>query len=136
MDASVLAALVFDEEGSSAAVRFVAEQVQNDVRLSAPDLLALEMASIAAKKVWRGLASFADGEAAIQSVQQLIETLTPVGDLSHRAYVLAAQHRFSAYDATYLALAEMKACAMATLDGKLVQRAHDCGLGHLVHAVT
>lgn len=103
VDASVLAAVVFKDESYSAVARaFVVDQTD----LIAPDLIALELANVAAKKVWRGDAGIDDALAGIEAMQALLVEIAPALPLASSAFRLAAQHRFSAYDATYLALAE------------------------------
>lgn len=132
-DASVLAALAFGEEaGAGAARAFVSEAAE----LIAPDLLRIELASVAAKKVWRGEASEEVALAAIDAAQSLLVEVAPTGPLTARAFSLAARHRFSVYDAIYLALAEARDARVATLDQKLAKRAEDNGLGAQVRAIS
>jgi len=131
VDASVLGAFFFKEPLAEAADRFLTENPE----LVAPDLLTIEMASIAAKKVWRGETTDQIAGRAIDATIELVQLLVSGAGLAPRAYALAAAHRFSAYDATYLALAEMRSCRVATLDIRLSRRADQAGLAHLVHAL-
>lgn len=131
VDASVLGAVFFKEPGAAAAVSFL----NSDAVLLAPDLLCLEIASIAAKKVWRGEATEEAAAEAVNKATTLIPELVANADLSQRAYELAARHRFSAYDAAYLALAEARQAQFATLDAKLVRRADEEGFGGLVRLI-
>lgn len=131
VDASVIGAALFNEAGSELARRFL----DDDHELTAPSLLALEMASIAAKKVWRGEVSIEGGEEAMTDFRELIPTLVSTDNLAERAYHLAAVHRFSAYDAAYLAMAEERGGLVVTLDEKLVKKAVEQGFGHLVEAL-
>ena len=131
IDASVIGAAFFEEDGTAVARRFL---MQED-HFVAPDLLAIELASIAAKKVWRGLTTVDVGEKALADLSAFVAETTCVASVVHRAFVLAANHRFSAYDAIYLALAEARQIKVATLDAKLVRRAEQEGLAHLVHAL-
>lgn len=135
LDASVVGAVLFSEEHSLAARRFLQDETDSDALFHAPDLMALEIASLAAKKVWRGEVTEADGVAAVDGALRLIEDPIPVTRLAARAHVLSARHRFSAYDAAYMALAEMQDSAVATLDRKLVNRAKREGLSHLVRQI-
>jgi len=132
VDASVLGAAFFNETASRSARVWLGE----DLRLIAPDLLCIELASIAAKKVWRGEASAEVGEKAVASVRDFVSELAPMDDLAGRAFALAAAHRFSAYDAAYLALAETRGVQMVTLDHRLADRAEAVGLGALVERLT
>jgi predicted nucleic acid-binding protein len=136
MDASLMAAVLFAEDHSDRARRCLSDELDAGHALIAPDLLALEIASIAAKKVWRGETSTTDGKAAIAATLDLVARPVGASDLAGRAFELAAAHRFSAYDAAYLALAEARACRIATLDDRLVRRAEQAGLSHLIHPVT
>lgn len=131
VDASVLAAIFFQEKDAPQA----AQALDIDATLIAPALLSLEMASIAAKKVWRGEAEPHVGDQAVRQTIALTERPVPDIDLASRALNLAITHRFSAYDATYLALAEARYTRVLTLDAKLVSRAQIAGLGDLVELV-
>lgn len=131
IDASVLGAVFFKETGSGPARTFL----DSDAVLSAPDLLCLEIASIAAKKVWRGEATEAVATEAVNQTVGLVPELVANAGLARRAFELAARHRFSVYDAAYLALAEARSARVATLDAKLVSRADHEGFGHLVRLI-
>ena len=131
VDASVLGAVFFREAGAAAAITFM----DSDAVLIAPDLLCLEIASIAAKKVWRGEATEAVAAQAVARMSLLIPELVPNAGLAARAFELAARHRFSAYDAAYLALAESREAQLATLDAKLVRRAGDEGFAGMVRLI-
>lgn len=119
VDASVLGAAFFEEAHSAAARAFI-----RDARdLTAPSLLVLEIASIAAKKVWKGLSPVDVGARAVRETPRLVSLIGTLDDLAPVAFQLAAEHRFSAYDATYLALAEIRQARVVTLDEKLKARA-------------
>lgn len=128
VDASVLAAVFFKEPGYEAAARYL----QSDNTLIAPSLLRVEMASIAAKKVWRGEANEDVARQAVVQVEHITTRLISDADLAPAAYDLAAKHRFSAYDATYLALAQAEGASVVTLDAKLARLAGEVGLDRLV----
>jgi len=137
IDASVVAAVLFKEIGSDSARSFLDRELTAGSTLGAPDLMPLEVASIAAKKVWRADVDPEDGRAAVQTALDLIKDNTiSASTLALRAHELAAAHHFSAYDACYLALAENRTIRVATLDAKLARRADETGLGHLVHLLT
>lgn len=136
IDASLIAATLFAEEHSQRARRFLSDELDAGRTLIGPDLLALEIASIAAKKVWRSETSAMDGAAALTAALELVAAPVGLRDLAGRACEFAAAHRFSAYDATYLALAEARACRLATLDDRLVRRAEQAGFSHLIHPVS
>lgn len=128
IDASVLAAAFFEEAGTLAARQFLSK----DAELTAPSLLTLEIASIAAKKSWKGLASAETCERAVLDTRRIVALVEPGADLTFTAFRLARDHRFSAYDASYLALADALSCTMVTLDERLIDRAKGAGLSRLV----
>lgn len=128
IDASVLAAAFFTEDGSPEARAFL----ERGPRLIAPDLLRLEIANIAAKKVWKGEASLEAGSRAVSAIDEFVISTHGGDALIERVFVLAATHRFSAYDSAYLALAELEQVPVMTFDQKLIARAREAGLGALV----
>jgi predicted nucleic acid-binding protein len=128
VDASVMGAAFFEEEATAIARDFLV----NQSALIAPSLLALEVAKIAAKKVWRGLTAPEVGAKAVGDTSRLVTLVESLGDLAPRAYELAQKHRFSAYDAAYLVLAEKRRAVVVTLDKKLADRAVTEGYGRLV----
>ncbi|HEY2048854.1 MAG TPA: type II toxin-antitoxin system VapC family toxin [Caulobacteraceae bacterium] len=128
VDASVAAKLYFREPGSEVASRLL----KSDWTLIAPDLLFIEVASVAAKRVRRELSAPADAAFATRSVRALIDKATPTAELSDRALEIALMTSISAYDGCYLALAEKSGCQVLTADALLAQRATDGGLGALV----
>lgn len=128
VDASVLGAAFFEEIDTVAARRFLAGRAG----LLAPALLAVEIGSIAAKKVWGGLASSEVCERAIVETGRLVILVEPSPDLALVAFRLARDHRFSVYDASYLALAQARGLTLVTLDARLAKRADERGLGALV----
>ena len=104
-------------------------------KLIAPDLLFLEMASIAAKNVRRGTASSEQAVRAVRSVSGLLDEVIGLIGLASGAFELAAMNGFSVYDGAYLALAEMRGIKVLTADYRLVKRAETSGLSHLVEAL-
>lgn len=128
VDASLLGAALYNEVDSLAARRFLAA----GARLLAPDLLFAEIASLSAKKVWRGEAPIEAGPRALDVLRDFVDEFVPSETLASRAFDLAAKHRFSAYDGLYLALAEARRTRLVTLDEKLIERATASDLGDLV----
>ena len=128
IDASVAAKFYFAEEGCDLA----AAALRESDTLIAPDLLFVEMASIAAKKVRRGLASKEESARAVLSIGKILEEIVPSYGLAQEAFNLAAEHGFSSYDGTYIALAEARRCQVLTADLRLVRRARQVGLSELL----
>jgi predicted nucleic acid-binding protein len=131
LDASVAAKLFFHEVRSLEAAR----AVSTADRLIAPDLLFIEMASVAAKHARRQTAPRDACERAVEGVEALLDEAIPSPQLTRRAFEFAAEHGVSVYDGVYLALAEREALRVLTDDAKLVARATQAGLEHLVHAL-
>ena len=131
LDASVAVKCFLDEEGSAAARRAVAERAD----WIAPDLIFLEVASVALKAMRRGLLDSAQGARMVAGVGSLLVETIAVMELSDAAFQLAADHGFSAYDAAYLVLAERRGGQLLTADLKLVNLANAAGLSDHVTAL-
>jgi predicted nucleic acid-binding protein len=69
---------------------------------------------------------------AVEAIPGLLAESVPLAALAPRAADLAAEHRISAYDACYLALADARSSHVVTLDERLVRRAREVGLERLV----
>ena len=132
LDASVAAKCFFSEDGSDEARALVF----SGVRLSAPDLIFAEIASIAAKYVQWGLIPSALGHDAVAGLVELLDETKPLSMLAPRAFDLAAVHGMSAYDGCYLALAEAKQARVVTADAKFLSRAGDAGLASFILPLT
>ena len=132
LDASVAVKCFLDEEGSAAARRAVAETAD----WIAPDLIFLEVASVALKTIRRGLLERAQGARMVAGVGSLLVEAVGAMELSEAAFHLAADHGFSAYDAAYLVLAERRGGQLLTADLKLVKLAQAAGLGDCVTALS
>jgi predicted nucleic acid-binding protein len=128
VDASILGAAFFQEAGTARATRFL----ESATTLIAPELLWNEIASLSAKKVWRGEANAEAGARAIRAIPEFVVEFVGGEDLATAAFQLAVDHHLSAYDATYLALALARECVAITLDEKFVAKATAAGLGSYV----
>lgn len=128
IDASAFGAALFNETASAEARRFLSAGVP----LIAPDLLFAEIASLSAKKVWRGEAPPEAGPRALATLRDFIGEFVASEELAEGAFELAAKHRVSAYDGIYLALARTRGLRAVTLDDRLIARAQAAGLGALV----
>jgi len=126
IDASVLAAAMFEEDDTQVARTFLTSAGD----LIAPCLLATEMASIAAKKVWKGLTTVEIARQAVADTPRLIALHPTSTTLMQDALDLACAHRISAYDATYVALAVTQDVRVVTLDAKLLARLNEAGLSN------
>jgi predicted nucleic acid-binding protein len=128
VDASVAAKLYFIDQGTPQAKA----ELTTGASLFAPELLFIEIASVATNMMRRGLSTTEQAAMAVASVLTLLDEAVPMSGLSRRAFDLASRHGFSAYDASYLALAEQRAVPLLTADARLTRRAQDQGLAHLV----
>lgn len=126
-DASLLGAAFFEEAETASARSFLARET----KLIAPSLLILEIASIAAKKVWKLQTSAEVGARAVSETPRLVKLIDLSAPLALEAFRLAQAHRYSAYDAAYLALARDRQALLLTLDARLVARAK--ASGHKAH---
>jgi predicted nucleic acid-binding protein len=131
LDASVAAKLYFTEDLSDLAEA----AVRSADFLIAPDLLFIELASVAAKQVRRGASTPATGVKAMDLLHGLLDETVPLEALAKRAFELAARHGVSAYDGAYLALAEERKLQVLTADVRLLRRADVEGLSHLVRSL-
>jgi predicted nucleic acid-binding protein len=113
VDAAVLANVVADdgEDGDVARSALVGEE------LSIPDLADVEVVSVLRRR-WLAKTLTADRfAAALEDLAALPADRYPVLPFMSRAYELRAN--ISAYDATYVAVAERLDCALITADGRL-----------------
>jgi len=128
LDASVAAKLYFTEDHSDLAEA----AVRSADLLIAPELLFIELASVAAKQVRRGAAAADTGAGTMDLMHGLLDEAVPLEGLAKRAFELAHRHGVSAYDGAYLALAEERGLRVLTADVRLVRRSEIEGLSHLV----
>lgn len=124
VDASVIAAALFPEAGSAQATAFLL----SGPSLVAPELISVELASVAAKKVWRGETTVEVATRAVAAVAQFVDELVACAPLCEPALAMAAEHRLSAYDGLYLALAIRREARLATLDRRLLARVAEARL--------
>jgi predicted nucleic acid-binding protein len=124
LDVSVAAKGFFEEVGSAMADQLL----QSGARLIAPDLIHVEMASIAAKHVRRRGVPHEVARRAMAGLRAMLSESVPLGALAEEAFDLAAKHGFSAYDGTYLALARTRGLVVITADVKFARKAAEAGL--------
>ncbi|OIN80788.1 PIN domain-containing protein [Mycobacterium malmoense] len=87
--------------------------------LHAPHLIDSEIASGLRRQVRRDQLNAADGWNALRTWRRLAVTRYPIHGLFERIWEI--RENFSAYDATYVALAEALDCALVTADTRLSQ---------------
>jgi predicted nucleic acid-binding protein len=89
----------------------------SDQQLHAPHLIDAEVASGLRRQVLADHIPPAAGWAALDTLRRLGMTRHPGFSLLDRVWAL--RENLSAYDATYVALAEELACGLLTADGRL-----------------
>jgi predicted nucleic acid-binding protein len=124
-DASLTLKLVLDEPDSTLAEALWSHWQTGDVTIIAPTLWAYEVTSVIRNRVYRSLYPADDEAEALRTLFALeVQLLTPDG-LHLRAWEIARQlYRSAAYDAHYLALAEIVGCPFWTADERLFNAAH------------
>ncbi|CAN5900731.1 PIN domain-containing protein [soil metagenome] len=114
VDASILANALADDGADGATAR---NRLTNARQLAAPDLIDVETVAVLRKR-WIGDdltdQRFSD---AIEDLEDLDLTRYPMLPLMRRAFELRAN--VTAYDATYVALAERLDCTLLTADQRL-----------------
>jgi predicted nucleic acid-binding protein len=132
VDTSFVIAVLVDEEHTAFARETFATLVS--AGMSAPGLLAWEMASVLQKKDRQGRISPAQRAALVEGFEDFAVSLRMAPDLSELGPLLALSDRYglTAYDAAYLLLALEEQAALASIDNDLVRAARAEGL--TVHA--
>ena len=115
VDSSVVIKWSVPEVHSADALRYLDPALERD----APELLLAEVSNILWKKVGRGDLTRDEAERIASDVAQADVTIHPMGPLFGRALQIALDTGRSAYDCTYLALAELLACQAVTADRRL-----------------
>lgn len=120
VDASFVLKLILPEEYSEQVRQVWEWWVRKEVEVSAPYLLTYEVVSVLRHKVFRGELVLEEGEAALLAIQaQGIMLLHPKG-LEQVSWELAKEfNRPTAYDTSYLALAQLLDSEFWTADKKL-----------------
>lgn len=120
VDASFVVAWLLPEHRTPAVADAWQAYAEGRDDFVAPPLLYSETLSVIRQVVHRGQLSLDEGQAIADDFLALdIPTPVPAA-LYHHAYILATRFRQPrAYDATYLALANLLSCEMLTLDARL-----------------
>ena len=120
VDASLVVAWLIPNQGSKAVLEARVAYAQGEDEYVGPPLLSVETVSVIRRLAFRGLLTEPQARALVDEFLDLdIATPSPPG-LYLRAYQLAAQYGHAkAYDACYLALADLLSCELLTLDQRL-----------------
>ncbi len=114
VDASILANALGDGEGDGRAAR---RELRTAGDLTAPDLIDVETVAVLRKRWLAGTLSQERFDEAITDLERWDFERVPTLGLVRRAYELRAN--VTAYDATYVALAEAVGCELLTADRRL-----------------
>ncbi len=128
MDCSIAAALGLPDEYSEKADAFILQMQNSETWV--PSLWWHEVGNVLVSAKRRGRISDNDTSRLLQLYGEMpIRTDSPTGSgMLERVHRLSMTCNLSAYDATYLELAERKQAGLATLDKKLLQAARGCGI--------
>lgn len=122
VDASVVLRAFFPDEAQARAQAVMRDHVAGRILLKAPDLLPYELANAVWQAERRGRLSSAQAEEILQAMEGLRIEIEP---LAWGAMLpLARRFERSAYDATYLALAEKLGEPLITGDERLYHAVH------------
>lgn len=116
VDASVLANALADDDADGDAAR---DELRAADRVTAPDLVDVETVSVLRKRWLSRTLTDQRFEAAVAHLRQLQFERVPTLRMMRRAFELRAN--VSAYDACYVALAEVLECELVTADGRLAR---------------
>lgn len=120
VDASVAIKLFVAEDLSDNAARlFGVLTTGSAAELLVPDLFYIECANILWKHVRRFGFPVSDARAAIQELGALALASVPTSELTVRALEIAVAAGITAYDASYVALAERANTSLVTADERL-----------------
>jgi predicted nucleic acid-binding protein len=131
VDASVAAKWIFPEERSQQALALLSDCIRRRERIVAPPLLPVEVVNTIRQRMRRAGLSREDAKEALSTFLAIPVTVAPdapaaLARLHHRALDLADRYRLpAAYDAYYLALAELRGCTLWTDDRRLVTSLDD-----------
>lgn len=114
VDASVLANALADDHDDGYAAR---RELRTAGEITAPDLVDVETVSVLRKRWLRRTLTDQRFSAAVGHLQQLPFERVPTRRLTRRAFELRTN--VSAYDACYVALAELLDCELVTADARL-----------------
>jgi predicted nucleic acid-binding protein len=127
VDASLAIKVVVPEAGSEKADALFTQWAREETQLIAPIFFEAETDSILRQKVaLRGELTIDQAQRAFASLQGLPIKTTHSPEQRERAWEIAREFQFpTVYDATYLALAELRQCEFWTADEKLFKQVRD-----------
>jgi len=137
VDANLVLKLLLREPDSYRAHSLWDSWLLNDCRIAAPPLLPIEVTAVLRKSVYRGRIAARDGRNLLKKAPTLGVEILNYDDLHERAWLLAEKlNRPTAYDAHYLALAELLQCDFWTADRRLYNAAATLPWVHSLDEIT
>jgi len=133
VDASFAGAWILPDERSAEAERLLEIVLRGSLSLSVPDLWIYEMLNLLLQAARRGRIPQQAVDQGFSLVQRVPVTAFDLSTPLSRTRVLKLAHRFSlsAYDASYLELADRLQAPLVTLDGTLKKAGRTLGLPDL-----
>lgn len=131
VDSSVVAKWFLPEEHSDEARALLTSAVE----LIAPDLMPIEVASVAWKRVQHGELTAEEATAFVHGLATLSIRIESSDNLIESALVLAIATKRTVYDCLYVALAVAHDCEFVTADERLVNALDVTPLGNHVRHV-
>lgn len=126
VDASVTMAWCFEDEASPATDEIL-ERLREQPAV-VPSLWTLEVADVLLVAERKGRLTEAAGTHFFDLLQRLPITVDPTDPDPRALLATGRRHQLSAYDASYLLLAERLGASLATLDRPLATAAHVAGV--------
>ncbi len=119
LDASVMAKLFLDEEGSDKAIELKDRHVKGEIEIMAPSLLKYELINALKSKRF----SKNQIKDALEVVRDYgFSVVDPEDAVFDEAIELVSDYNISSYDASYVALAKGLETEMCTADQKLLDK--------------
>ena len=123
VDAGLAIKFITPEEDSAFAEALFVRWRADSTEMIAPAFAAAEIDSVLRQKITRGELTQEVADAAFRLARRLPIAFDIETDCRERAWEIAMDFQFpQAYDAAYLALAELRGCEFWTADKKLYER--------------
>jgi predicted nucleic acid-binding protein len=123
VETSVVVKVLFPEEFSDEATNLFNDVNEKGWQMYAPPLLSAEVVNAARRRMRREGLPLSRALRALEDYLSLPVVLVDEPDVFRRALTMADRYGFSAYDAQYVALADMLNCDVWTADEGLLRAA-------------